>query len=136
MRKSNISVVGLVLLMGCSDFMAPEGTLRMQPPAEWKVWWNEAQPCINKEQKRDWSDVEWYVTPGYVPFEGDSAAGLTHNNEIYISSYALYDAFPIELRRVVIHELVHAIDKIHDHPYDPFEKCKLMHGQRYEDPTP
>lgn len=136
MRKSNISVIGFVLLMGCSDFMAPEGTLRIQPPAEWKVWWNEAQPCINKEQKRRWSEIEWYVTPGYVPFEGDSAAGLTHNNEIYISSYALESGFPMELRRIVVHELVHAIDKIHDHPYDPFEKCELMHGQYYKDPTP
>lgn len=138
MKKALVMLILLALLVvfmsACSDFTAPDGTVRMTPPAEWKVWWQEAQTCIDKPQKERYETINWYLTPGYIPYKGDSGAGFTHNQDVYISSYAMYNAYEWELRRVVVHELVHAIDHIgsEPHPYDPFDKCKLMHGQRYE----
>ena len=125
--------VFLLLMAGCSDFTAPDGTVRITLPAEWKSWWEEAQACVNKPQKERYEDIKWYVTPGYIPFEGDSGAGFAHNQDVYISSYAIDYAFQVELKRVVVHELVHAIDHIGSdpHPYEPFHKCNLMSGQRY-----
>lgn len=120
------------LLMGCSTFVAPEDTYRISPPAEWKQWWNDGQSCIQKSQHERFESIHWYIVPGdgYIQYEGapNGAAAITVGQDIYIAERMLSSG---ELKRVVVHELVHAIDHINDHPYDPFWKCNLMHEQIY-----
>ena len=124
----------LLLMTGCSNLVAPEGAIRFDPPAQYKVWWDAIQPCVNKDQKRHWNDIEWYHVNDIVNPSG--AVGMAQENRIYISDWYVYDQQGNFLLSptdawVSRHELVHSIDKIGpDHPYDPFYKCQLMNTQQ------
>jgi len=124
----------LLLMTGCSNLVAPEGAIRFDPPAQYKVWWDAIQPCVNKDQKRHWNDIEWYHVNDIVDPSG--AVGLAQENRIYISDWYVFDMTTGEylLGRadawIFQHELIHAIDKIDGHPDDPFYKCRLMNTQQ------
>lgn len=126
----------VVLMTSCSNFVAPEGSIRFTPPPQYKIWWNQIQPCVDKPQKRSWNEIEWYYLDGYVYVDDVKAAGYTHNNKIFISSWYVFEddgSFRVndDDAWIIQHELVHAISKISGHPYDPFYICGLMPHQQH-----
>lgn len=115
----------LILLAGCASPTIPEGTVRIDPPAEYRTWWEASRACVNHREVRRFESVAWYVTPEQpISSDGQKGAALEEDGRIYL--WAPYADRPW----VIQHELVHAINGIHDHPADPFVRCGLMYWQQ------
>jgi len=112
--------VALLILISCTDF-SPYDAVRFNPPPEYKRWWDAAQSCVTEPHKRRYEDIEWYHTD----ISTNGHPGLTVKNRIYVMPYVDM------MQWVIVHELVHAVDDIHGHPYSPFVKCHLMDGVGY-----
>lgn len=118
--KSRFYYIAIIGLISCTDF-SPYDALRFDPPPEYERWWDAAQSCVSQPHKRRYDDIEWYHTDIWI----DGHPATTVNNKIYIVP-------EIDMMQwVIVHELVHAVDDIHGHPYDPFTKCHLMDGVNY-----
>lgn len=109
---------------GCEAPFAPADATRITPPPSYRVWWEASRACVHKPEVRHFDRIEWYVTPE-MPISSDGVAvwALTVENRVYLWA---------DLDRtdwIVQHELVHAINGIKGHPYDPFIRCRLMPSQ-------
>ena len=110
-----------ILLAACADPFIPEGTARIDPPPEYRVWWEASRACIHKPEVRTFEQIEWYWSPDLLrASDGTEAVGLTIENRVYL--YVPWSETPW----VIQHELVHAINGIKGHPADPFLTCYLM----------
>lgn len=125
MRRVPFLVAFLIGALGCQEPFIPEGTVRIQAPLEYLVWWEASRACVGKPEVRAYSDIEWYVTPEKpVSSEGEEGVAMTVDNRVYL--WSPYIARPW----VIQHELVHAVNDIHEHPADPFGRCALMWWQQ------
>jgi len=116
-----ISKAWLLAFLGCATpFAPPEGTVRIDPPPEYRLWWEASRECVDKPEVRRFEDIEWYVSEEILVLDGRRLAGLTEGNRVYLS--ALFAETPM----VIQHELVHAVNGISGHPDDPFVVCHLM----------
>ena len=120
-----IALAFLLGAVGChADAFIPEGTARITPPASYRQWWEASRSCVNKPEWRHFEDIAWYWSPEpLISGEGVEAVGLTIENRVYIQ--VLYANVPW----IVQHELVHAINGLHGHPPDPFQRCHLLTWQ-------
>ena len=112
-----------LLLVACTNPFIPEGTARIDPPPEYRVWWEASRACINRPEFRAFEDIEWYWSPDLLKgSDGEDALGLTIENRVYLFVDVAQTPWVIQ------HELVHAINRLgaHPHPYDPFVTCGLM----------
>lgn len=120
-----VKLAALALLAACQSPFIPADTERITPPAEYRQWWEASRPCIAKPEVRPYRQIEWYVTESsLVGSDGQPAAALTQGNRVY-----LMDVFARQ-PWVIQHELVHAINDIRGHPYDPFVRCGLTFEQQ------
>lgn len=118
-------LLAILLLAGCADPFIPEGTVRIDPPPEYRVWWEASRACVAKREWVAFERVEWYITPDYpVSSDGQAGAALAVENRIYIVEWYRDQPWVIQ------HELVHVVNAIHGHPADPFYRCHLMNTQQ------
>jgi len=114
-------LLALLLLAACTDPFIPEGTVRVDPPPEYRAWWDQSRACIGKPEVRYFDEIEWFIAPELLrASDGTDAVALTIGERVYL--YEPWAATPW----VVQHELAHAINGIRGHPADPFLKCYLM----------
>lgn len=109
---------------GCEAPFAPADATRITPPPAYRQWWDAVRPCVHKPEVRRFEQVEWYVTPDLpVTDDGQAVWALTRGRQVYL--WTVIDSTDW----VIQHELVHAINGITGHPYDPFGRCRLMPDQ-------
>lgn len=116
-----------LVLLGCTgEPLAPAGTVQIDPPPEYRVWWEASRACVHKVEWRRFEAVDWYVSPDLLPAtDGERHVALTRGGAIYL--WAPYAESPW----VIQHELVHAVNGIDGHPTDPFVTCALMPFQHH-----
>jgi len=115
-----VLLAALLVLPGCSPFTGPTDGVRFDPPAIYHEWWLESQACVMFRVVLPYEQVKWYVTPDTPrDHNGQAGAALEMDGTIWIWQEAV-------TRKVVIqHELVHAVNDIEGHPYNPFGRCNL-----------
>lgn len=114
-----------LLLAACASPTIPEGTVRIDPPAEYRIWWDAIAPCVDRPVRRPYAEVRWYLSPE-MPEDHEGRKGLALEDDGRIYLWAPWANTPW----LIQHELVHAINKIGpNHPTDPFYRCQLMASQ-------
>jgi len=51
------STLVLLLLVGCAEFLPPEDWKALDPPGQYRVWYQEAEQCLNA--RRAFEDIVW-----------------------------------------------------------------------------
>lgn len=97
----------------------PSAAVAVQPPAQYRVWWEVVESCSG--QTAPFDAVTWYRIPvGHLYVQGESAAGawFVSENRIVIRDGGQYSG------RLVRHEMLHAILRTGSHPGEQFlENC-------------
>lgn len=128
MKKMLKTLVLLLSFSFCSDNLYFDGTYRYAPPAIYKTWYAETRQCAGKLAitRRSFTSLDFYrLDTVSIEINGQRAIAFEKQGSIFITNNYLMD------KRVVKHEMLHAITDIDGHP-SIFYQCHLMHGQSGE----
>lgn len=126
LRLALLSVV-LGIIVWCGTTSAPiiaEHATRLDPPAYYRTWWQDAMRCTSRARK--FEDVEFYVVDGnsftILALDGKLVDVIGFydvlQDRIYVAQDYKDDA------AVVTHEMVHALGVV-GHPVQYFDRCGL-----------
>lgn len=102
---------GVMILVACGDFTAPENAIQFTPPIHYRtIAWTSVVRCTGTI--RAYEDIEWYVVPGTggIRYSDRFVAGVWEEpNRIYVAEPWL------DHRPTIQNELVHYATQIADH---------------------
>jgi hypothetical protein len=114
----------------CIEVVAPlpEGASPFTPGPVYREWWRQVEECSGKTG--DFDAVSWYVVPGDIPFRIPTIDKplLGYWNSA-TNRIVLLEWVP-SATELVRHEMLHALLRRADHPYEYFEqRCgELIRG--------
>jgi len=102
----------------------PDGAVRIEPPAEYRIWWAKTEACAGLLGR--FERVDWYVIPGVhvIPTADGPKIGLweRRGRRSHITLAGDYEYSEL----VVRHEILHALMKNGSHPEEYFgARCAL-----------
>ena len=109
------ALVVVLAVAGCSNALAPQDRVRLDPPAEYRSWWDTTRECVG-QPAADFGRIRWWMA--YDGLKELKMKGLwVRRHDIYVRS----DALATEI--VVRHEMVHDLLQLGDHESGFFESC-------------
>jgi hypothetical protein len=106
-------------VVGCSSF-EPSGDVPMQPPAEYRTWYEKTVACSGLQG--DFDRIRWYAVPGdgFDCPSGKCVGRWNSDHKIFVAS--AYESNEMVVRHEILHDLIgHP-----GHPDPPFgNPCPL-----------
>ncbi len=105
----------LLAVTACRSAVEPADRVALDPPNEYRVWWNVTRQCVGRPEA-DFNRIRWWTATDVLVDE--LASGLwVRDHDIYLRPEK------VDAERVVRHEMIHDLLQSGDHESPFFRTC-------------